>query len=42
MVGWATYLTLPVSMHPVTILLPSAVLLGVAMDIATGSFKKYP
>lgn len=38
---WVTYLALPVSVNPLPILLPSAVLLGVAMDIAAGSFKKY-
>ena len=38
---WVTYLALPVSVNPLLILLPSAVLLGVAMDIAAGSFKKY-
>ncbi len=38
---WVTYLALPVSVSPLLILLPSAVLLGVAMDIAAGSFKKY-
>lgn len=38
---WVTYLTLPISIHPLLILLPSAVLLGVAMDVATSSFKKY-
>lgn len=38
---WVIYLTLPISVHPLLILLPSAVLLGLAMDIAAGSFKKY-
>lgn len=38
---WVTYLALPVSVNPLLILLPSAALLGVAMDIAAGSFKKY-
>lgn len=38
---WVIYLALPVSVHPVAILLPAAVLLGVAMDVAAGSFKKY-
>ncbi|MBO9738895.1 TIGR03747 family integrating conjugative element membrane protein [Xanthomonas axonopodis pv. begoniae] len=38
---WVTYLALPVSVHPVAILLPSAVMLGVAVDVAAGSFKKY-
>lgn len=38
---WVIYLTLPVSLHPLLVLLPSAVLLGLAVDIAAGSFKKY-
>lgn len=38
---WVIYLALPVSVSPLLILLPSAVLLGVAVDIAAGSFKKY-
>jgi len=38
---WVTYLALPVSVHPLLILLPSAALLGIAVDIASASFKKY-
>lgn len=38
---WAVYLALPISVSPLLILLPSAVLLGVAVNIAAGSFKKY-
>ena len=38
---WVTYLALPVSLHPLVILLPSAAMLGVAMNIAASSFKKY-
>lgn len=38
---WAVYLALPISVSPILILLPSAVLLGVVVDIAAGSFKKY-
>ncbi|MEE5092628.1 TIGR03747 family integrating conjugative element membrane protein [Xanthomonas euvesicatoria] len=38
---WVTYLALPVSVHPAAILLPAAAMLGVAVDIAAGSFKKY-
>jgi len=41
MLPWVTYLALPASVHPVGILLPSAVLLRVAVDIAAGAFKKY-
>ena len=38
---WVIYLALPISVSPLLILLPSSVLLGVAVDIAAGSFKKY-
>ena len=38
---WSIYLALPVTVPPLYILLPAAVLLGVAVDIAAGSFKKY-
>jgi integrating conjugative element membrane protein (TIGR03747 family) len=38
---WVTYLALPISVHPLLILLPSAALLGVAVCIASATFKKY-
>ena len=38
---WVIYLALPVSVHPLIILLPSAALLGLAMNLTAGSFKKY-
>ena len=38
---WVTYLALPVSVHPLLILLPSAALLGIAVCIASATFKKY-
>ncbi|MEP7248075.1 MAG: DUF4400 domain-containing protein, partial [Gammaproteobacteria bacterium] len=38
---WVVYLALPVSVHPLLIFLPSAVLLSIAVDLAAGSFKKY-
>ncbi|WCM86845.1 TIGR03747 family integrating conjugative element membrane protein [Acidovorax sp. NCPPB 3576] len=38
---WVVYLALPVSVSPLLILLPSAMLLGLAVNIAVGSFKKY-
>lgn len=38
---WLIYLALPISISPVFILLPGAALVGVAVDIAAGSFKKY-
>lgn len=38
---WVVYLALPISVHPLLILLPSATLLGLAVSITAGSFKKY-
>ncbi|WP_110972541.1 TIGR03747 family integrating conjugative element membrane protein [Pseudomonas huaxiensis] len=38
---WVIYLALPVSVSPLLILLPAAVLLGIATNIAAASFKKY-
>jgi len=38
---WVLYLAMPVSVHPLLILLPSAILLSIAVNIAVGSFKKY-
>lgn len=38
---WVVYLTLPISVHPLLILLPSATLLGLAINLTAGSFKKY-
>lgn len=38
---WVLYLALPVSLHPLWLLLPSAGLLGVAVSLTAGSFKKY-
>lgn len=38
---WVLYLALPVSVHPLFILLPGAMLLSVAINIAAGTFKKY-
>lgn len=38
---WVTYLALPVSIHPLLILLPAAILLGIAVCISTAMFKKY-
>ncbi|WP_121207404.1 TIGR03747 family integrating conjugative element membrane protein [Pseudomonas aeruginosa] len=38
---WIIYLTLPVSVHPLLVLLPCAVLLGVVVCITAASFKKY-
>lgn len=38
---WVIYLALPVSVSPLLILLPSALLLGIAVDLTAGSFKKY-
>lgn len=38
---WMIYLAMPVSVHPLWILLPSAILLSIAVNITAGSFKKY-
>jgi integrating conjugative element membrane protein (TIGR03747 family) len=38
---WGLYLALPVTVHPLLILLPAAVLLGVAVNVTTNNFKKY-
>ena len=38
---WVTYLALPVSVEPLWILIPSAALLSLAVNLAAGSFKKY-
>ncbi|MFJ5483741.1 TIGR03747 family integrating conjugative element membrane protein [Pectobacterium actinidiae] len=38
---WVIYLALPVSAHPLLILLPSASLLGFAVALTASSFKKY-
>lgn len=38
---WVIYLALPVTVHPLLILLPMAVILGVAVNATVGSFKKY-
>lgn len=38
---WVIYLALPVSVHPLLLLLPGAALLGLAVSITAGSFKKY-
>ncbi len=38
---WVIYLALPVSVHPLVVLLPSAILLGLVVAIAASTFKKY-
>ncbi|WP_022964692.1 TIGR03747 family integrating conjugative element membrane protein [Halopseudomonas pelagia] len=38
---WVAYLAMPVSVHPLIILLPSAALLGLAVAVTASSFKKY-
>ncbi|MGE0371003.1 MAG: TIGR03747 family integrating conjugative element membrane protein [Gammaproteobacteria bacterium] len=38
---WAVYLAMPISVSPILILLPSAVLLGVVVDTAAATFNKY-
>ncbi|MGH8269165.1 MAG: DUF4400 domain-containing protein, partial [Steroidobacteraceae bacterium] len=38
---WVVYLALPVSVPPLAILLPTAMLLALAVNITAASFKKY-
>lgn len=38
---WVIYLAMPISVHPLLILLPSAALLGLAVALTASSFKKY-
>jgi integrating conjugative element membrane protein (TIGR03747 family) len=40
-IHWLVYLSLPFSINPVFVLIPCAGLLGVAVAVTTGSFKKY-
>lgn len=39
--AWLIYLSLPFSLHPNWVLLPCAALLGLAVSVTAGSFKKY-
>lgn len=41
MLPWVIYLALPVSIPPLLVLLPCAVLAGIVTNIAAASFKKY-
>ena len=41
MLPWVTYLALPISVHALVILVPSAALWGIAVSLTAGSFKKY-
>lgn len=38
---WTFYLALPISISPMLVLLPCAALLGIAVSITAGTFKKY-
>lgn len=38
---WILYLSLPISISPILVLLPCAALLGVVVSVTVGSFKKY-
>ncbi len=38
---WVIYLALPISVHPLSIVPPSAALLGFLTNLTAGSFKKY-
>lgn len=40
-VPWITYFSVPISVNPLLILLPCAVLMGVSVYITTSTFKKY-
>ena len=40
-VGWILYLSVPFAVHPNVFLLPNALLFGLMVSVATGSFKKY-
>ncbi|MDR6575965.1 TIGR03747 family integrating conjugative element membrane protein [Pseudomonas extremaustralis] len=40
-VPWVIYLSLPFSLNPMTVFLPSAVMLGVTTAITAATFKKY-
>ncbi|ELW2864719.1 TIGR03747 family integrating conjugative element membrane protein [Salmonella enterica] len=39
--AWIIYLSLPFSVNPCIVLLPAALLFGLIISIATGTFKKY-
>lgn len=41
LVPWTVYLAIPISISPLLILLPCAVLLGVSVNITVSTFKKY-
>lgn len=41
LVPWIIYLSLPFSLNPMTVFLPCAVMLGIAMAITATTFKKY-
>jgi hypothetical protein len=38
---WVLYLSLPISVHPNYIVLPAAILFGIALCVASATFKKY-
>ena len=38
---WVIYLALPIAVNPLVILLPIAALVGAAVSVTVGSFKKY-
>lgn len=38
---WVVYLALPVSVHPLWVLLPAVGMLGLAIDVTAGVFKKH-
>ena len=39
--AWVCYLALPVSLHPVFIVLPFAILFAISISVTASTFKKY-
>lgn len=39
--AWLLYLSIPFSIHPNFVLVPAALLFGIAISVTSGSFKKY-
>lgn len=39
--AWVSYLALPISLHPVLIILPFAILLAISISVTASTFKKY-
>jgi hypothetical protein len=39
--AWVSYLALPVSLHPIFIVLPFAILFAMSISLTASRFKKY-